>query len=491
MGLQISKRQVVRLMSAGLEALVAEDRAVLRTGLETARWISVDDTSARHAGKDGFVTQMGDKRFTVFRSAMSKSRRTFLSLLQAGRTDYVVNAAALAKMRELAMAAPVLALLARHPAKRFSDEAAWHAHLKGLGFDALGVTPDPVNIATEGALWGAVCEQGLLDGTVIVSDGAGQFNVGEHALCWIHAERLVYKLQPSGDAQRRALNLKRSLIWWFYADLKAYQREPGAKRARALRVRFDRIFTTKTGYVMLDRQLARLHRHKADLLRVLDRPEIPLHTNGSENDIRSIVTKRKISGGTQKDIAARIVAKKADYVLALKGNQGTLQEDAALFFADPVLTADCPCHEEKDGDHGRIEQRMIRAANATWLAERHPEWKGLASIVCVTVRRTIKKTGATSTETRLFISSLPPDPLRLATAVRAHWSVENNLHWVLDVTFREDACRTRKDHSARNLATIRRAVLNILRRDSSKGSLKRKRLKAALNPAFRAEILSR
>jgi hypothetical protein len=305
MGLQISKRQVVRLMSAGLEALVAEDRAVLRAGLETARWISVDDTSARHAGKDGFVTQMGDKRFTVFRSAMSKSRRTFLSLLQAGRTDYVVNAAALAKMRELAMAAPVLALLARHPAKRFSDEAAWHAHLKGLGFDALGVTPDPVNIATEGALWGAVCEQGLLDGTVIVSDGAGQFNVGEHALCWIHAERLVYKLQPSGDAQRRALDLKRSLIWWFYADLKAYQREPGAKRARALRVRFDRIFTTKTGYVMLDRQLARLHRHKADLLRVLDRPEIPLHTNGSENDIRSIVTKRKISGGTVSD-AGRI-----------------------------------------------------------------------------------------------------------------------------------------------------------------------------------------
>jgi predicted transposase YbfD/YdcC len=164
--------------------------------------------------------------------------------------------------------------------------------------------------------------------------------------------------------------------------------------------------------------------------------------------------------GTQKRIAAKIVAKKADYVLAPKGNQGTVQEDAALFFADPVLTADCPCHEETDSGHGRIEERSVRTANAAWLVERHPEWKGLASIVSVTVRRTIKKTGATSTETRLFISSLPPDPLRLATAVRAHWSVENNLHWVLDVTFREDACRVRKNHSARNLATIRRAVLN-------------------------------
>lgn len=194
--------------------------------------------------------------------------------------------------------------------------------------------------------------------------------------------------------------------------------------------------------------------------------------------------------GTQKEIAGKIVAKKADYVLALKGNQGTLQEDAALFFADPVLARDCPCHEETASGHGRIEERTVRAADAAWLAERHPEWKGLDSIVAVTARRTIKKTGATSTETRLYISSLPPDPVRLAAAVRAHWSVENNLHWVLDVAFREDQCRTRKDHSARNLAMIRRAALNLLRRQPSKLSLKRKRLKAAMSPAFRAAILA-
>jgi hypothetical protein len=138
----------------------------------------------------------------------------------------------------------------------------------------------------------------LLRDTVIVSDGAGQFRVGDHALCWVHAERLVYKLQPLCDAHRRALDLKRSLIWWYYADLKAYQRNPDARRARMMRARFDRIFTKKTGYVMLDRQLARLHKLKPDMLRVLERPEIPLHTNGSENDIRSVVTKRKISGGT-------------------------------------------------------------------------------------------------------------------------------------------------------------------------------------------------
>ena len=195
--------------------------------------------------------------------------------------------------------------------------------------------------------------------------------------------------------------------------------------------------------------------------------------------------------GTQKAITAKIITRKADYVLALKGNQGTLEADAALFFADPVLAADCPCHDETDSGHGRIEERTVRAANAAWLAERHPEWKGLTSIVSVTVRRTIKKTGATSTETRLFISSLPPDPRQIAAAVRAHWSIENNLHWALDVTFREDECRVRKDHSARNLAMIRRVVLNLLRREPSRISLKRKRLKAAFNHAFRTELLAR
>ena len=124
-----------------------------------------------------------------------------------------------------------------------------------------------------------------------------------------------------------------------------------------------------------------------------------------------------------------------------------------------------------------------------WLAERHPRWVGLKSILSVTTRRAIKKTGKNSTETRLYITSLPPDPARFARAVRAHWNIENNLHWTLDVTFRKDECRVRKDHAARNLAMIRRAVLNMLRREPSKISLKRKRLKAAMSHKFRTSII--
>ncbi len=118
---------------------------------------------------------------------------------------------------------------------------------------------------------------------------------------WVHAERLVHKLVPATPNQRRAVAFVRHLIWWFYGDLKLYQRAPCPRRAAALRARFDRIFKRRTGYVMLDRLLARLHRRKHELLRVLDRPEIPLNTNGSENDIRAFVTKRKISGGTVSD----------------------------------------------------------------------------------------------------------------------------------------------------------------------------------------------
>jgi len=158
-----------------------------------------------------------------------------------------------------------------------------------------------VGIRTEGALWGAVSAHGFLCDAVVVSDDAGQFDVGTHALCWIHAERLVHKLEPVTDKQRCAQQHVRGLIWWFYADLKAYRLDPTQNRRRELRARFDRIFRRSTGFATLDRLLRRLHANKAELLRVLDHPEIPLHTSGSENDIRCQVTKRAVSGGTRSD----------------------------------------------------------------------------------------------------------------------------------------------------------------------------------------------
>ena len=196
----------------------------------------------------------------------------------------------------------MIARLAEHPDQLFADQAAWSAHLDRLGISALKVTPDPIMVATEGALWGSVKTHGFLPTTVIVSDDAGQFNVGQHGLCWVHAERLIHKLDTFTDEQRDAQSSTRALIWRFYRDLKAYRLHPTKQRKVALWARFDRIFTRKTGFVTLDRLLARLHAaNKRELLMVLDRPEIPLHTNGSENDVRCQVTKRKVSGGTRSD----------------------------------------------------------------------------------------------------------------------------------------------------------------------------------------------
>jgi Transposase IS66 family len=232
----------------------------------------------------------------------AKSRRNFLDLLRAGHTDYVLNDAAYDYMRQHALSAPLIARLKADPQVCFADQAAWLAHLDRLGFTALTVTPDPVRVATEGAVWGSVQAHRFLCDAVVLSDDAGQFNVGRHALCWIHAERLVHKLDTFTDPQRAAQARVRGLIWRFYASLKAYQRKPSQRRAGALRARFDRIFLRRTGFVTLDRLLARLHANKAELLMVLDRPAIPLHTNGSENDIRCYVTRRKISAGTRSDI---------------------------------------------------------------------------------------------------------------------------------------------------------------------------------------------
>jgi hypothetical protein len=300
-GISISKRQLMRLLIDRQDDFLTETREVLRAGLETAGWITVDDTGARHRGANGVCTQIGNDSFAWFGTTGSKSRLNFLDLLRAGHTDYVINDAALDYMREHALAGTLVQRLATHKRQQFADEKAWTRHLERLGIADLAVTPDPVRVATEGALWGAVNAHGFLCEAVVVSDDAGQFNVGQHALCWIHAERLVHKLETFTDQQRAAQQHVRGLIWWFYADLKAYRLAPTRRRRSEMRARFDRIFQRRTGFVTLDRLLQRLHANKDELLMVLDRPGIPLHTNGSENDIRCQVTKRHVSGGTHSD----------------------------------------------------------------------------------------------------------------------------------------------------------------------------------------------
>src|ERR1700691_5476328 len=265
-GVVISKRQVVRLLAAKLETFRTEDEEVLTAGLSGSRFVTVDDTGARHQGKSGFTTHIGSDRFAVFRTGPSKSRLAFLRNLLGGAARYVINEAALVYMRD--------------------------NNLPQAALDKLAHC----------ALWGALQEEGRLGDLVIVSDGAGQFRVGVHAQCWVHAERLVHKLIPANQIQHKGGEVARRMIWWFYGQLQHHKLAPSPERAALLRAQFKRIFDrAKTGYAALDSLLRRLLRLEDRLMRVLERPEIPLHTNASENDIRGFVTKRKISGGTVSD----------------------------------------------------------------------------------------------------------------------------------------------------------------------------------------------
>src|SRR3954465_2036189 len=300
LGVRIAKGQLVALLTARKDAFHAETDAILEAGLATARWVTVDDTGARHAGRGETTTHVGDDRFAWFATRPSGSRLGFLELLRAGRPDYVINAAAVAYMLEHGVPEAIVTALLAHERHGFADEAAWSAHLAALGLGA-----GSRRLAAGAAVVGAIVARGLLTDTVIVSDDAGRFDVLSHALCWVHAERHLRRVVCATAEQRRLVDLQRQLVWWLYADLKLYKDGPTPARRAALRARFDRVFGRVTGFAELDATVARLRANKAELLVVLDRPEIPLHTNGSENDIRCFVTKRKISGGTHSEAGKR------------------------------------------------------------------------------------------------------------------------------------------------------------------------------------------
>ena len=178
--------------------------------------------------------------------------------------------------------------------------------------------------------------------------------------------------------------------------------------------------------------------------------------------------------GTQAAIAEKIVDGGADYILALKGNQGTLLQDAELMEREAAPVSES---EEVDKGHGRVETRSCKVYEPTeWIRQNH-EWKGLQSIVKITAVRWNAVSKEEAVETRWYISSLgsKADFIRY---IRGHWGVENSLHWVLDMSFGEDRQRKRAGMAAENFALVRKFSLNILRRDKGKGSLVTKRLKA-------------
>ena len=189
--------------------------------------------------------------------------------------------------------------------------------------------------------------------------------------------------------------------------------------------------------------------------------------------------------GCQKDIAQAIVGKKADYVLGLKGNQGKAHRAVIEYFKNAGDELKSASTTEKG--HGREETRSCKVASADDIPEL-AKWPACRSVAAVTSTRTIK--GKTTAETRYFISSLKRDAKKIMHAVRAHWGIENKLHWVLDAQFNEDQSRVRSRDAPENLAVLRHTAINLLRRETTfKGSMKKKKLHCAMSNDYLKKVL--
>ena len=196
--------------------------------------------------------------------------------------------------------------------------------------------------------------------------------------------------------------------------------------------------------------------------------------------------------GCQRDIAQTIIDKKADYILALKGNQGTLKDDVKLFVDEQkaVDFNDAKVSRDKtvDGDHGRIETREVTVVHdVEWLRERH-DWPGLKSVVVVESTREVA--GKIDREMRLYITSLVLLADQIGPMVRGHWMIENGLHWVLDMIFRDDECRVRTDNAPANFAIIKHIAYNLMRRAATKDSMRLRRKVAAWDDEFLASLIA-
>lgn len=299
-GVDISAGQLHRILTENKDRFHQEKDEVRTAGLAASSYLGTDDTGARQRGQNGYCTVIGNDLFACFESSDSKSRLNFWHVLQGDQRSYAINETTRAYWARHKLAAALVEQRSQGP-QEFAGEPAWQARLTELA-----ITDERhIRLATEGALLGGLIARGVSPDLVVLSDGAPQFVVLVHASCWIHAERPLAKLVPHNEEHRAAIENSRQQIWELYKDLKAYRAQPEAAQKPVLEARFDALVEQRTGYPSIAGPLKEMREHRADLLRVLERPEVPLHTNAMESDIREFVKRRKVSGGTRNDAGRR------------------------------------------------------------------------------------------------------------------------------------------------------------------------------------------
>jgi hypothetical protein len=306
LGIDISTGQIDRLLTEGHEQFHEEKDALLPAAREVSSYFQADDTSARHLGKNAYTTVITNPLFASFTTTASKSRVNFLKLLRFPHEEYVWNEDAFLYAQSQGLSLELRARLASATGKGmriFSSDKAWERQLVAWKIRS----DEPRRIVTEAALFGTLMHYELYVGQPLLSDDAGQFKILGllHALCWLHAERSIRKLVPLSPREQEAIDGVRDAVWKYYQRLRAYRETPTPQRKAALERDFERLFRQRTGFADLNEALRRIHEKRDDLLLVLERPEIPLHNNLSESDIREWAKRRKISAGTRSELGRR------------------------------------------------------------------------------------------------------------------------------------------------------------------------------------------
>ena len=298
LGVDISAGQINRILSENKESFHAEQNQILQVGLETAEYIHTDDTGARHQGKNGYCTVIGNDLFTHFSSTNSKSRENYLRILRGTAQDFVLNEYSRSYLEKQQLPVCHLEKLKFDSQVISRCDQEWNEYLEALGI----TSKQAIKLVTEAGLLGSAIEHGLSPELIVLSDGAKQFAILIHALCWVHMERTIRRLNGVTAQHRQEIDQVQDTLWAYYRELKAYQEQPTPQERKRLEARFDEIFGQRyPHHYGLNLAMEQFCAHKSELLRVLALPQLPLHTNAAENDIREYVTRRKISGGTRHD----------------------------------------------------------------------------------------------------------------------------------------------------------------------------------------------
>jgi hypothetical protein len=332
LGFRISAGQVNRLLSEGHEAFHAEKDSLLPAAREISEYFQVDDTPARHQGRNGHTHCLCNEFFTSFTTTDTKSRVNFLELIRHPFQDYVLDEDAWMYLEFYGFPQRRLAALQQQVGESLVVEgaAAWEQQLAAWKITG----EEPRRLVTEAALWSSLLKHDLYEHQPWLSDGAQQFKLAgfAHALCWVHAERHVAQLLPGDERQRTAQERVRTDIWHYYQRLKAYRAEPTSRKKARLCRDFERLFQRQTGWPELNDVLQRLHGKKEELLLVLEHPALPLHNNRNEGDIREYAKKRKISAGTRSDLGRRC----RDTFLSLKKTCRKLGQSFWAYLQDRI-----------------------------------------------------------------------------------------------------------------------------------------------------------